>query len=102
MNDDLLRCLIMILINGQKPGSDAAKKFFMRALKSSEEKVHYKVPSKQQHISAPQMHVGVQTVTICNMEVLDRLNAENKTTYFDMLNQNKDDDSSDDEEEYYD
>ena len=48
------------------------------------------------------MHVGVQTVTICNMEVLDRLNAENKTTYFDMLNQNKDDDSSDDEEEYYD
>ena len=97
----------MISMNGPKPGSDAAEKFLMRALKSYEDKVHYKVPSKQQQISAPQVHAGVQTVTICDMEVLDRLDAENKTTYFDMLNQNKDDDSSEsdsdtDKEEYYD
>ena len=94
-------------MNGPKPESDAAENFLMRALKSYEDKVHYKVPSKQQQISAPQVHIGVQTVTICDMEVLDRLDPETKTTYFDMLNQNKDDDSSEseidtDEEEYYD
>ena len=47
--------------NGPKPWSDAAEKLPMRASKSYKEKVHDKVPWKQQVIATPVMDVAFQT-----------------------------------------
>ena len=96
MSDDMLCCLLMISMNGPKPGTDEADRLLTRIVKSYEEKRRYKIPSKQSLVPPPLLDVGVQTDEEIDAE-MRLLDDRNDSKYFDALE--VDDSGEDDADE---
>ena len=108
MADDMLRCLLMISMNGPEPGTDAADEFLTRVVQSYEEKRLYKIPSKRSIIT-PSVEVGIQTENVENENEEDieialiQLDQRSTMKYFDSLEDNNmsgDDDDADVDEDF--